>query len=638
MNKFHVVFISAPGIGNFVPTVEFARHLNNHDPRFIVTILMIEIAERPIVNAYIQSCVATHTSINFINLPPVDPPSPDEYQTSLGYICLLIAKHKLHVKNAIEDLMSTESPSDSDMVDVRVAGLVVDMFCTSMIDVAKELGIPCYLYFTSPVSFLGFMLYFPTLDGIFTTEFVDSDSGLMVPKDSAAANTSELTIPGFANPLPHLMLPNRVLYRKQEGYFWFLHHARRYKETKGMVVNTFRELEPYAIDSVSNGNGDWPPIYPIGPVLDLVGPAQWHPERAQHDSIVQWLDNQPPSSVVFLCFGSMGSLSGAQLREIAVGLERSGFRFLWSIREPPKRELDLPGEYKNGEEIEMLPQGYKETKGIVVNTFRELESYAIDSVSNGNDDWPPIYPIGPVLDLVGPAQWHPQQAQHGSIMQWLDNQPPSSVVFLCFGSMGSLSEAQLREIAVGLERSGFRFLWSIREPPKMKLDLPGEYTNVEEIEMLPPGFVDRSRRAGTGLVCGWVPQALILSHQAIGGFVSHCGWNSILESIWYGVPIATWPLYAEQQLNAFELVTELELAVEIRADYRKGSDLVSPEELERALRRLMKGNDEVRRKMREMKQKSRVALMPNGSSYKSLASLIEELTAEIAIKKVEILE
>ncbi|XP_007041009.2 PREDICTED: anthocyanidin 3-O-glucosyltransferase 2 [Theobroma cacao] len=509
MTKFHVVFISTPGnIGNLVPTVEFARRLTNHDPQFFATILMIDIAERPIVNAYIRSCVATATDINFINLPPVDPPSTDEYQTYLGYICLLIAKHKLHVKNAIAHLISTESTSDSDSNTVRVAGLFVDMFCTSMIDVANKLGIPCYLYFASPVSFLGLMLYLPTLDAKFATEFVALDSGLMVPKDPAAASASGLTIPGFANPVPYRVLPNSVLYRKQDGYFWYLHHARRYKETKG----------------------------------------------------------------------------------------------------------------------------------IVVNTFRELESYAIDSVSNGNDDWPPIYPIGPVLDLVGPAQWHPQQAQHGSIMQWLDNQPPSSVVFLCFGSMGSLSEAQLREIAVGLERSGFRFLWSIREPPKMKLDLPGEYTNVEEIEMLPPGFVDRSRRAGTGLVCGWVPQALILSHQAIGGFVSHCGWNSILESIWYGVPIATWPLYAEQQLNAFELVTELELAVEIRADYRKGSDLVSPEELERALRRLMKGNDEVRRKMREMKQKSRVALMPNGSSYKSLASLIEELTAERAIKKVEILE
>ncbi|XWS40486.1 hypothetical protein CRYUN_Cryun18bG0143900 [Craigia yunnanensis] len=506
MNKFHVVFISTPGnIGNLVPTVEFARHLTNHDSRFFATMFMIDISERPIVNAYIQSCAATATNLNFINLPPVEPPSPEQYQTSLGYICLLIAKHKLHLKNAIAHLMSTDtrpistttSDSDSSTMTVRIAGLFVDMFCTSMIDVANELGIPCYLYFASPVSFLGFMLSFPTLDAKFDTEFVDSESGLMIPKDPAA--TSELIIPGFANPLPLLVLPNRVLYRKQEGYFWFLHHARRYKETKGIVVNTFRELEAYAIDSVFNGIAECPPIYTIGPVLDHVGPAQWHPERAQHDSI----------------------------------------------------------------------------------------------------------------------------------MEWLDDKPPSSVVFLCFGSMGNLSRAQLMKIAVGLEQSGLRFLWSIREPPKGKLDLPGEYTNVEEI--LPQGFVDRSRRAGIGLVCGWVPQAVILGHQAVGGFVSHCGWNSILESVWYGVPIATWPLYAEQQMNAFQLVKELELAVEIRLDYREGSDLVSPEELERALRCLMNGDDEneVRRKVKEMKQKSRTALFRNGSSYKSLASLILELTAEI---------
>ncbi|XWS55409.1 hypothetical protein CRYUN_Cryun10bG0171900 [Craigia yunnanensis] len=103
MNNFHVVFISTPGnIGNLVPTVEFARHLTNHDPRFLATILMIDISERPISNAYIQSCAAIATNINFINLPPVEPPLPNEYRTSFGYICLLIAKHKLHVKNAIK--------------------------------------------------------------------------------------------------------------------------------------------------------------------------------------------------------------------------------------------------------------------------------------------------------------------------------------------------------------------------------------------------------------------------------------------------------------------------------------------------------------------------------------------------------
>ncbi|GKV24619.1 hypothetical protein SLEP1_g34205 [Rubroshorea leprosula] len=481
MDKFHVVFISFPTIGNLVPTVEFARHLMDRDIRLSATVLVVEISGRPIINAYIKSCVATASKLNFLYLPTVDPPSPDRYQTSMGYLSLLFAAHKSHVKNAITSLMSADSASDSPRV-----GLFVDMFCTSMIDVANELSIPCYLFFASPASFLGFMLYFPTLDTKFATEFVDSDSGEMVPREPE----TRLSVPGFANPLPPQVLPPRLLKRKQDGYFWFLHHARRYKEVRGMVINTFRELETYALDSICT------------------------------------------------------------------------------------------------------------------------------------DDLPPVYPIGPILDLAGPAKWHPDRVEHGGIIKWLDDQPPLSVVLLCFGSSGCLSPAQLREIAVGLDRARVRFLWSIREQPKTELDLPGEFADPREV--LPEGFLDRT--AGVGLVCGWVPQAVILAHKAIGGFVSHCGWNSILESVWYGVPIATWPLYGEQQMNAFQLVKELGLAVEIRLDYREGSDLVSAEELEKALRRLTNGDDEIRRKVQEMKEMGRKALMENGSSYKSLGSLIQDLT------------
>ena len=82
-------------------------------------------------------------------------------------------------------------------------------------------------------------------------------------------------------------------------------------------------------------------------------------------------------------------------------------------------------------------------------------------------------------------------------------------------------------------------------------------------------------------MCGWVSQVSILAHKAIGGFISHCGWNSILESLWHGIPIATWPIYSEQQMNAFEMVKELGLAIEIRLDYREGSDLVLAKEVER---------------------------------------------------------
>ncbi|MCI68776.1 UDP-glucose flavonoid 3-O-glucosyltransferase 6-like, partial [Trifolium medium] len=79
-------------------------------------------------------------------------------------------------------------------------------------------------------------------------------------------------------------------------------------------------------------------------------------------------------------------------------------------------------------------------------------------------------------------------------------------------------------------------------------------------------FLDRT--AEIGKVIGWAPQVQVLAHPATGGFVSHCGWNSTLESIHYGVPIATWPLFADQQTNALELVSELKMGVEIALDYR----------------------------------------------------------------------
>lgn len=264
---------------------------------------------------------------------------------------------------------------------------------------------------------------------------------------------------------------------------------------------------------------------------------------------------------------------------------------------------------------------YTETKGIVVNTFRELEPFVLDTLSAINVPMPKVYPVGPLMDLNGPAQWHPDRAQHESVINWLDNQPEFSVVFLCFGSAGSLSGPQVKEIASGLKQAGFRFLWSLREPPNTKLGLPSEYMDLNEV--LPNGFLEQTY--GMGLVCGWVPQVTILAHQAIGGFVSHCGWNSILESLWFGVPIATWPIYAEQQMNAFEMVKELGLAIEIRLDYREGSHLVSAEEVERGIKRLMTKDCEVRAKVKSMRETSRMALMENGSSCESLGSLVEEL-------------
>ncbi|KVI08433.1 UDP-glycosyltransferase 43-like [Cynara cardunculus var. scolymus] len=480
MKRAKVAIIATPAIGNLVPAVEFATHLINHHHRCIsVAILVISMPQRPLIDDYVISRTSTQ-HIRFIQIHTVDPPPPDQYHSTIEFISLHIENHKPNIKQTLKNLMDVDAVPDS--VPVPLVGLFIDMFCTSMIDVANDLGIPSYLFFTSPAAYLGFVLHLTTF-----------------PATESISLATELTVPSYANPVPPNVLPSFCIKRKESGYSTFIHHALRYKETKGIVVNTFQELEPYALDSLSSSKYfGLPPVYPVGPIIDHFGPAKWHPNRSGQEKIIGWLDRQPSGSVVFLCLGSMGSLSRTQVREIATGLERTGYRFLWTLREPAKAKLELPNDYKEFDE-----------------------------------------------------------------------------------------------------------------------------------NLFPDGFIDRT--AETGLVCGWAPQVSVLAHEAIGGFVSHCGWNSILESLWYGVPIATWPLYAEQQLNAFEMVKEIGLSVELRLDSRdKSSDLVLAEEVERGVRELMDGRDgELRRKVKEMSEKSKNALMENGSSFGSLGNLIDILFSNV---------
>ncbi|XP_019160798.1 PREDICTED: anthocyanidin 3-O-glucosyltransferase 2-like [Ipomoea nil] len=267
---------------------------------------------------------------------------------------------------------------------------------------------------------------------------------------------------------------------------------------------------------------------------------------------------------------------------------------------------------------------YKETKGIMVNTFGELEHYALQALSD-TKTVPPVYPVGPLLNLEA-GHGRNKASQSESIMKWLDDQPTSSVVFLCFGSFGSFEEKQVTEIATALELSGHRFLWSLRRrPPKGKLELPADYENPAEV--LPEGFLERTKAVGK--VIGWAPQLAVLSHPAVGGFVSHCGWNSLLESIWCGVPIATWPLYAEQQINAFWAIKEVGIAAEIRMDYNVGGlggneedNIVTAEEIRKGIMEIM-SNGDIRKKVKEMKEMSRKAMIEGGLSYTALDTLLK---------------
>ncbi|CAN1749095.1 UDP-glycosyltransferase 71K2 [Linum perenne] len=273
-------------------------------------------------------------------------------------------------------------------------------------------------------------------------------------------------------------------------------------------------------------------------------------------------------------------------------------------------EIILDG--KGYRELMEHTRKYNEVDGIVVNSFDMLESRAFNGIRTRKE--PPIFSVGPVLDLKGHATSSSQKA-----MTWLDAQPPKSVVFMCFGSLGSFSDAQLKEVAIGLEQAQHvRFLWVIRRKSSEKATLHSDDCE----EPLGEEFLERTR--GRVMVCVWLPQAVILSHNSIGGFMSHCGWNSTLESIWHGVPILAWPLYAEQQLNAFYLAKELGLAVELKADYRIcEGDNVKGDEIARKIELVMDEESDVRKKVKEMSELGKSSLGEGGSSFDSMGRFID---------------
>ncbi|KAF3323563.1 Anthocyanidin [Carex littledalei] len=261
-----------------------------------------------------------------------------------------------------------------------------------------------------------------------------------------------------------------------------------------------------------------------------------------------------------------------------------------------------------------------EAKGILINSFELLEPRAVMALKDGlclpNRSTPSIYCIGPLV-----ARRAKKEEQH-PCLSWLDAQPKESVVFLCFGSMGSFPVEQLKEIAIGLENSGQRFLWVVRSPSKPDLAKIFKPTTEPDLDiLLPEGFLDRTRDRGM-IVKHWAPQVEVLKHEAVGGFVSHCGWNSTLEAVSFGVPMICWPLYAEQKMNKVFLVEEMKVGIELKG-YDEG--LVQADELEAKLKWIIEseGAVELRNRMMEMKESAIEAMKEGGSSFGAFVEFLE---------------
>ncbi|PON96324.1 UDP-glucuronosyl/UDP-glucosyltransferase [Trema orientale] len=250
--------------------------------------------------------------------------------------------------------------------------------------------------------------------------------------------------------------------------------------------------------------------------------------------------------------------------------------------------------------------------GIIVNSFDWLEQETLAAVNNGRvlNSLPPVLPIGPLRP-------YKTKNDTGKYLSWLDSQPEESVVYVSFGSRTAMSRDQIRELSKGLEESGSRFLWVLKTS---KVDKDDHKDEVKDI--VGDSFIERTRNMGV-VVKGWVSQEEILQHPAIGGFVNHCGWNSVTEAARRGVPMVAWPQHGDQMLNA-EVVEKAGLGIWVK-EWGWGAEvLVSGEEIGEKIKRVME-DEKLRVMARKVGEEARKATGLDGSSEKVLMEILELL-------------
>ncbi|KAL6888986.1 hypothetical protein ACP4OV_010012 [Aristida adscensionis] len=300
------------------------------------------------------------------------------------------------------------------------------------------------------------------------------------------------------------------------------------------------------------------------------------------------------------------------------------------------RHADLPDGFRHSDEpvfAYMVDEGrrYRATAGFLVNTFYEMEPAAVEEFRRAAEQgaYPPVYPVGPLVRSVAAEDGGGASA----CMEWLDRQPAGSVVYVSFGSAGELSVQQTAELAAGLEATGHRFLWVVRMPCHAEATTCGD--GDDPLAWLPEGFLERT--SGRGLaVAAWAAQVRVLCHPATAAFVSHCGWNSVQESVVAGVPMLAWPLYAEQRMNAAVLSENAGVALRLGA---AADGLIAREEIAAAVRELMDGEKgrEVRRRVGDMQEAAARAWSPEGSSRRALAEVAGEWKAAVGGKAAHVM-
>ena len=249
---------------------------------------------------------------------------------------------------------------------------------------------------------------------------------------------------------------------------------------------------------------------------------------------------------------------------------------------------------------------------IIFNTFKEFENEVLESIIATK--FPNIYTIGPLPLLakhiaaesesrsLGSSLWK----EDSNCLDWLDKRGLNSVVYINYGSVTVMTDTHLREFAWGLANSKLPFLWIIRPDVVMG-----------DSAILPEEFLEQID--GRGLLASWCPQDQVLAHPSVGVFLTHCGWNSMMETISCGVPVICWPFFADQQPNCRYACTKWGIGVEVNHDVKRN-------EIESLVKEMIEGDSgkQMRQKALEWKDIAEAATNIGGSSYNDFEKFIKE--------------
>ncbi|KAJ9183393.1 hypothetical protein P3X46_007255 [Hevea brasiliensis] len=248
---------------------------------------------------------------------------------------------------------------------------------------------------------------------------------------------------------------------------------------------------------------------------------------------------------------------------------------------------------------------------VIFHTFDALEGEVLSSVS---PMFQKVYSIGPLqllMDQISDDRYDSIECnlwnEEPECIKWLDSKEPNSVIYINFGSTTVMSAEQLVELAWGLANSNHNFLWITR--PDLIMG---------DTAVLPPEFLLETK--GRGFIASWCPQEQVLNHQSTGGFITHCGWNSIVESICAGIPMICWPFFGEHFVNCRKSCNEWGIGVELSSNFQR-------DEVEKLVEELMSGQKgkNMKEKAMEWKKISEEAASPNGSSSFNLNNMVNEV-------------